>query len=613
MRKRIALIMALILFVLVLIPPVSAIAFTQVILDNAPVVTDVPDVESGGVLEKLLASIINGISTALRATGLMPISTMLYNVDPVVTDQEWIITQSSWNRWMLRDSQWMQFAMPAYRAFTGVAFGLLLITFISGGMKLSIHSGSPQARAKAANNVLFWLIGGVLFMALPALINLLIDFNMALVSVAGGLVGEDIIRTMDARLFGPGLQTGNILLTALVNLALVVFMLWFNVIFFIRWFVVTALFSIAPLSIWTWMKGQQSSFFLWLGELISNILMQFAYALVFGMALLVLTSPGLERNWLINLTALTMVIPVTKLLRTMITQWLNIIGLDEEGQARSVVGGGIGSLAAVGGALAGTRSGGGSGSRGASGGAGAGGLSVASAGGGGGDSGGAGAGTDAGGGTFASRVFSGIGQTAVKAASFGAGALTAGALAPVTGWGDAGNIGKRVAGGAQKTAATVGGYARGASAYMGNQQNTSSSSNDYGASENEGDNNDHPGSGGDTGWANTNSRGDGYSNNSGHDSSEGAPYFEFIPATAPYDAPLPATGEQEPIELSEEFKALIGYKSSTGSTTAPPNSSPRATGRQESFDFGASSSYPETSRPPKQESTFNPWDRPSQD
>lgn len=466
MRKQLALVMALLFFVLIIITPAPVSAET--VMDR--INTAGPQggtVERGGMIEQMLAAIINDIAGALRVTGLMPISTMLYNVTPTTVEgqQQWGIAPHRWDQWMLRDEQWMNFAMPAYQAFMIVAMSLLLLTFISGGMKLSIHSGSPQARAKASSSILLWFIGSILFLALPTLINILLDINRGLVSVATGLIGIDVIRGMDARLFSETITTGNVLLTALVNLALVVFMLWFNVIFFIRWFVVTALFSIAPLSIWTWMKGQQSSFFLWLGELISNILMQFVYALVFGMAILVLMSPDLERNWLINLVTLTMVIPVAKLLRTMITQWLNIIGLDEEGQSRSVVGGGMGSLMAVGSAITGTRGGGGGGH--VSAGANYGGASPGGGGPGGGNggrgSGGSGSGNITGGGGegiggFATKAMGAAGSVATKAAAFGAGTLTAAALAPVTGWENAGTYGRKVAGGTQHAASAAGAY-----------------------------------------------------------------------------------------------------------------------------------------------------------
>lgn len=463
MRRHLALVIALIFFVLLIVAPVPALAETVMDRINAAGPQG-GTVERGGMIEQMLAAIINDIAGALRVTGLMPISTMLYNVTPTTTEgQQWGIAPHRWDQWMLRDDQWMNFAMPAYQAFMAVAMGLLLLTFISGGMKLSIHSGSPQARAKASSSILLWFIGSILFLALPTLINILLDINRGLVSVATGLIGIDVIRGMDARLFSETITTGNVLLTALVNLALVVFMLWFNVIFFIRWFVVTALFSIAPLSIWTWMKGQQSSFFLWLGELISNILMQFVYALVFGMAILVLMSPDLERNWLINLVTLTMVIPVAKLLRTMITQWLNIIGLDEEGQSRSVVGGGMGSLMAVGSAITGTRGGGGHVSAGANYGGGGPGGSSGSGGSSGGGSSGGGSGNIAGGGGggiggFATKAMGAAGSIATKAAAFGAGTLTAAALAPVTGWENAGTYGRKVAGGTQHAASAAGAY-----------------------------------------------------------------------------------------------------------------------------------------------------------
>ncbi len=479
MPKRTVLAIALILFILMTTLSASVLAAPMAeVIANATATNNT--IEQGGIIETMLAGIINNLSDVLRMTGLMPISTMLYNIAPAPgADQQWVIEQSRWDQWMLRDDQWMRFAAPAYSAFMTVAIGLLMLTFISGGMKLSIHAGSPHARAKAANNVLFWLIGSVLFFTLPALINVLLDINRGLVSVAAGLVGADLIQTMDARLFGTGgVVTGNILLTALVNLAFVVLMLWFNVIFFIRWFVVTALFSIAPLGIWTWMKGQQSSFFLWLGELISNILMQFVYALVFGMALLILMSPDLERNWLINLVTLTLIIPVTKLLRAMITQWLNIIGLDEEGQARSVVGGGIGSLASVGSAITGSRKassrpntstggGGGGGGGGNFGGGNTGSRtgsgwvsdragSDGTGGGGSGTGGGAGGGASTGGG--GGSVLSRAGSIMGKTAALGTGVLTAAALAPVTGWGDAGKLGKSVAGGVHGATSKAGSY-----------------------------------------------------------------------------------------------------------------------------------------------------------
>jgi|GEM_PF-3716142 len=119
MYRRIALVIALIFFVLAIIPSTATFAITGV--EGVDTTAQGTTIERGGLIEQSLAGVLNGLTAVLRGTGLMPISTMLYNVTPTGgAAQQWGVDPQRWDYWMLRDGQWMTFAAPAYRAFVTV-------------------------------------------------------------------------------------------------------------------------------------------------------------------------------------------------------------------------------------------------------------------------------------------------------------------------------------------------------------------------------------------------------------------------------------------------------------------------------------------------------------
>lgn len=311
-----------------------------------------PVPETGGILDMLIAGILDGLTAAFRIAGMIPLGTLLYGDNMPIVEE-------SHRRWLFL-GDWKAPAMPAYRNFGYVAYALMLLTIISAGIKIGLNTWlSPSARANVAQMIFNWIVAALLLVTLPSFFDLLIQLNDALVDIAFGLAGGNSPGGVPALLSGHfQVNTGNLLLSSIVNLALTMFIVYFNVMFMLRWFVVIALFSVSPLVIWAWAKGQTTAFFLWLGECISNVLTQFVYALVFALVIGIILVPAGSTDavpWWMYLVVMLTIIPLGTLLRKLITQWLNIIGLDEEGAASRVVGSGVGSLIAVGGAIAGAR------------------------------------------------------------------------------------------------------------------------------------------------------------------------------------------------------------------------------------------------------------------
>ncbi len=95
------------------------------------------------------------------------------------------------------------------------------------------------------------------------------------------------------RLFSGDINVGNELGTALVSIAILGFTVYYNAVYTIRRWVVTAVLGATPIIIWIWvLSGRRQVIDIWLSELIQTIFMQSFHALTFGIFFSILCFTG---------------------------------------------------------------------------------------------------------------------------------------------------------------------------------------------------------------------------------------------------------------------------------------------------------------------------------
>lgn len=184
------------------------------------------------------------------------------------------------------------------------------------------------------------------------MIRLFIEINNAGVEMIAGVAENmGLLNQFQADSEGAGgsfitnLYTGHVLTTAIVRLALVTLMIYFNILYLIRALVLAGLLALTPILIWLWaMTDNETAIKIWFGEITSVTFMQFLHA--FSL-LFFLTFTNSLNLWWATVVALFMVIPFTNVLRNIFQGFLRFLGINEEGLAAGGMGM-IGGLAAMG-------------------------------------------------------------------------------------------------------------------------------------------------------------------------------------------------------------------------------------------------------------------------
>ncbi|WP_273483441.1 pilin [Desulforamulus ruminis] len=114
------------------------------------------------------------------------------------------------------------------------------------------------------------------------------------------------------------IQVGNVFATALLNMCFIGFNAYFNALYEIRFWVVSAAFVGTPLIVWIWALTEERQVLeLWGGEIISTIFMQFFHALVFGVFFTILVASRVEHSATFMVNTLLAVASVDELALTL--------------------------------------------------------------------------------------------------------------------------------------------------------------------------------------------------------------------------------------------------------------------------------------------------------
>lgn len=295
----------------------------------------------GNLIERLVSLPLQGIFWALnKLVGLVPVYELVFVRRPergVFTSEQWKVIEG--------------FRHP----FEVVAWLLLVVSAGVSGVQLALAGPDPRRRSRLTGMLLDVLVAALLIEFMPLFFDAVCDLNGGLVeTVRRNVEVADLQKYLDPM----KVKTDSAILTPLVQIAWITLTIWFNMIYWVRLFVVGVLYVLSPLLAWSLsMHATKTPFFLGMSEVVSNVFMQGAHAVVLGFwALLIKATPGLVSGgdvfsaWWVHMGAMVILIPVSGLVRNLVCGWMNILGVKEEqiaGAAALGVGGlvGLGTLA----------------------------------------------------------------------------------------------------------------------------------------------------------------------------------------------------------------------------------------------------------------------------
>lgn len=188
-------------------------------------------------------------------------------------------------------------------------------------------------------------------MAAPLILHLFIEINNAGVELcknaAGSMGALDQFQGAGGT-FLDNIKTGHILTTAIIKLAFVGLMIYFNILYLIRGLILSGLMAITPFLIWIWaITDNQTAIKVWFGEITSVSFMQFVHA--FSILFFLSFIPQLpdKCQWWATFVALILIIPFTNIIRNIFQGFLRFLGINEEGLASGAMGM-LGGLATMG-------------------------------------------------------------------------------------------------------------------------------------------------------------------------------------------------------------------------------------------------------------------------
>jgi uncharacterized membrane protein YgcG len=290
-------------------------------------------------IERAMAAPFNGLVDGIKALGFKTIDELVFDLPNTETAP---FTTDEWN-----------IAMKWYSTVEVATGGLAVIAMIINGFRLMSAGSNPSKRADAMQKMWLVVLAYAIIWFLPTYSKLIFMANAYLTELfknlmevyAGGKFTQGGWNFIDA------IQTNSLLTTALVKLAFVGLMIYFNILYTIRKFVLISMLVVVPIVVWGWsMTGYSRGIGLVAGEIVSNAFMQSSHALVLSLYA-VLVSPGISSDfseWWAQLFGLVALIPTAKVLRELFIGFLKFLGVNEEFYAGLAMSGLAGMASIVG-------------------------------------------------------------------------------------------------------------------------------------------------------------------------------------------------------------------------------------------------------------------------
>lgn len=241
-------------------------------------------------------------------------------------------------------NQW-QVMMFWYATLTTICGGILLMTIVKSGYKYMTSALNPGIRVSFIEDVQRMFIAMLLIAMVPVFITVLSGINDGFVWICGKLVNyfvdnpgtkepvlkeaagmfeaviaapfngvikifngifnlksiDNLIFNGATKVFGDKLfgtiNTGNVLANAVINSSLVGFDIYFNAVYTIRKWVITANIVVTPIIVWVWVfTAQRQVLEIWVAEIIQTIFLQSAHALSIGIFMSIAGATGSALN-----------------------------------------------------------------------------------------------------------------------------------------------------------------------------------------------------------------------------------------------------------------------------------------------------------------------------
>lgn len=276
--------------------------------------------EDGSLIENILSAPINGIYNAFMLLGFKSFDELIFNNEygdmAPYSHDEWDIVM----RW--------------YRNIRGAVWALLVIAVAVAGYRNMTSAANPSKKISFMQSISSIVYAFAIVLFMPYAVILIFRLNNALVSFfygiaqSMGVVGESF--DVDT------IRTGNVLATAIIKLAFVGLLAYFNFLYLIRKFVLTSMFIITPIVAWSWtISGRKEGIGVVIGEVASNAFMQAAHALVLSIYL-TLIARGVSTDfspWWAQIFGMVCLIPTANVIRNLLQGWLKFLGVSEESWA----------------------------------------------------------------------------------------------------------------------------------------------------------------------------------------------------------------------------------------------------------------------------------------
>jgi len=272
-------------------------------------------------IDRILASPFNGLIGAAKKLGFKTIDELVFYLPNTATAP---FTQDEWN-----------IAMKWYHAVEVATGGLAVVSMIVAGMRLMAAGANPAKRADAMQKMGLTVLAYAVIWFLPVLSQLVFMGNAYLTELFKNLLSAYGGGAFKQTGWGfiESIQTDNILTTAILKCAFVGLMIYFNILYTIRKFILISMLVVVPVAVWGWgISGYSGGLSLVVSEIVSNAFMQSSHALVLSLYA-VLVSPGVSSDfslWWAQLFGLVALIPTAAVLRQLFMGFLRWLGVNEE-------------------------------------------------------------------------------------------------------------------------------------------------------------------------------------------------------------------------------------------------------------------------------------------
>jgi len=285
--------------------------------------------EEGSMFEKILARIVVSVAAALhtfgrKLLGFKSLDALIFNKGvenpDVIMNQQWTDAMNNW-----------------FKIMQTIAAPVIFIAVIITAFRFIKAAANPKAREEAIEAVERLLLSAMILLLAPVFVSVLLKVNNALVESLKGVQNgsADNALGLSDTLIG-SIKTGSPLLTSLVIILFAFLEFRLNIMFFMRMFSITILYIFTPFvtALWTIEKSVNAAG-VWMGEIISNIFMQFAYAFVFTVFLVFVPYMGTGGT----LICAMIIIPMAEMIRNSVQNlWIRLSGFDEAGASMKAAG-----------------------------------------------------------------------------------------------------------------------------------------------------------------------------------------------------------------------------------------------------------------------------------